>query len=208
MQIFVPFADVERSLRCLDRKRLFCQLREALQCLETIKALQRHHADPSNHAFPSYGNHPAVRSWKQSVRYLTWYACTCSVIIRSTLFTKEGIPYRTQHWDERLRNEHGGWIEVEPVEDRPAWWGRECIHASHRGMLYNKDPSAYPEFAKEGAAHQTYAWPVPLLSASSKKRSMDTPAPWAPIKAIRQEVRMPVTLRPCVLFMEGGAVHG
>ena len=187
MQIFIPFADVIKSLRCLDRKRLFSQLREALQCLATIKLIIAHQQDPTNVPFPAYGNHPAARSWKESVRYLTWYACKCSEIIRETLFTKAGVPYKTECWDNMLRTVHGGWISEEPVEDKPAWWGTERIHASYRGMLYRKNPEHYSQFSAEGKLYDDYVWPVPLLSVKSKRSR--TECPWAPRKAVRPTER-------------------
>lgn len=154
MQTFLPFACVLKSLRCLDHKRLHKQLTEAIQILRIIALMKQGEE-------PKYRNHPAVLMWVGHETYLRYYACCCSQVIReSTRRVKDGEPYDTRLRDLALREELGGWLDKVPVDNTPAWFGKDEFHASHRAALYRKRPDLYGEFQADSLLHEEYHWPV------------------------------------------------
>jgi hypothetical protein len=42
----------------------------------------------------------------------------------------------------------------------PEWWDDQRVHASHRAMLWKKDPVFYAEFEPEDKTCVEYFWPV------------------------------------------------
>lgn len=172
MQTFLPFACVDRSLRCLDHKRLHKQLSEAIQMLRILAQLKRGEQPKG------YGSHPAVLMWVGHERYLRFYACRCSEIIRETTRrVKDGQPYDTRGRDASLREELGGWITQEELTeaDKPSWFGNDNFHSSHRASLYRKKPGHYILFEADAPLHDDYVWPVRSEKAKSSKAKKSSP---------------------------------
>lgn len=137
MQTFLPYESYEDSAAVLDMKRLGKQRVETLQILKALSD-------------PSYGwqNHPAVKMWigyeNSLIRYgeaicIEWlgrgYKDTCLEKIRAT---KDNFETNEDPW----------------------WLGNLKFHASHRGMLYSKNPEFYASFGADFEPELDYWWPT------------------------------------------------
>lgn len=106
MQIFLPYADFEKSLNCLDKKRCFKQLIECRQVLTTngVKVPKK----SGGYMKPSYVHHPIHKIWGQYTDALMYYHDICMRIcvkrwkINTEPWTftflfspKETTPYKT-----------------------------------------------------------------------------------------------------------------
>lgn len=144
MQIFLPFADIQQSVRVLDSDRLNKQTPE---CIQIIKALTD----------PNYGwqNHPAVRmvrnhaGWVHAYAIATMIECTRRHIDRTksrqSLFALKNVAYRQARY-------------------APSWFGDDDFHRSHRSNLVRKDSGFYlPRFVMDDPRIDgtlDYIWPV------------------------------------------------
>lgn len=131
MQTFLPYADVEKSVACLDNKRLGKQRVEAYQILKALKD-------------PSYGwqHHPATKMWRGYEEGLKHYMNAC---------IKEWI---RRGFKNSMKLEHISF----PVL-MPPWVGDEKVHASHRSNLLRKDPVFYGKFGWSETSDLPYIWP-------------------------------------------------
>jgi hypothetical protein len=131
MQTFLPYADFDKSVHCLDRQRLGKQRVEAMQILNTLASGSR------------WANHPAVLMWRGYENALRLYMNKC-----------------IQEWIRRGYNNTMQIVEVtEPVE-MPPWFGNEEFHASHRSNLLRKDAEWYGQFGWGETDQLPYVWPV------------------------------------------------
>lgn len=166
MQTFLTCACVRASLLRLDHRRLQKQLLEAVQILRILNRIKSGQVLSK----PGYAKHPAVLMWLGREKFLRYYACCCSeVIAEVTHRVKDGMPYDTCTLDTALREELGGWINLEDVHDsdKPAWFGDQAFHSAHRASLYRKNPVFYAEFQSDSLLHSDYHWPVRVKRAKT-----------------------------------------
>lgn len=140
MQTFLPYPDFEKSVKCLDWKRLGKQRVEAMQLVNTLEGRTR-----------GWRHHPAALMWRGYVPALKRY-CNCCI----TEWVKRG--YRNTM---RLYPIPAKGIKL------PPWFGSTLFHKSHRAALLAKDLAHYSQFgwktrpAKRGAKDRLpYYWPV------------------------------------------------
>jgi len=131
MQTFLPYPDFDKSIACLDWRRLGKQRVEAMQILHTLTHGSR------------WKNHPAVLMWRGYEDALRLYMNKC-----------------IQEWILRGYNNTMQIAEVtEPVE-MPPWFGEEEFHASHRSNLLRKDAEWYGRFGWDERDQLPYVWPI------------------------------------------------
>lgn len=112
MQNFLPYPDFEKSVRCLDRTRLVKQNLETRQCLNALLGLSE-----------GWVNHPAVKAFRDHERFLFNYGLKVNEEC-----VRRGYKSSIDRYDvyKPLLNAN---------EAPPSWFGKEEIHASHRGRL-------------------------------------------------------------------------
>lgn len=125
MQTFLPYPDIQESVRALDRARLGKQRVEAVGILRVLLGLRT-----------GYRNHPGVLMWEGSERVLWEYARVC---VRE--WTERG------YQSPKTRAALGELYPLLPpgADRMPWWWGGE-IHTNHRGLLMHKAPEHYTQF--------------------------------------------------------------
>lgn len=131
MQTFLPYPDFDKSVKCLDYRRLGKQRVEAMQILKALRD-------------PSYGwqNHPAVNMWRGCEEALKNYMNVC-----------------IQEWVARGYNNTMKFEQLDLWEYRiPHWLGDDKFHASHRSNLLRKDPIWYGQFGWEEDDTLPYVW--------------------------------------------------
>ena len=134
MQTFLPYPSFEKSLVCLDFKRLGKQRVEAFQILNII--LKRTNTK-------GWKNHPSVKMWKNYPNALKLYL---------NLSIKEWIKrgYQNSMQFEKIR----GKIKM------PFWIGNKRFHAAHRSNLLRKDKNYYSKFKWKENSNLPYSWPI------------------------------------------------
>lgn len=130
MQTFLPYPDVEQSVRCLDYRRLGKQRVEAFQILRTLRG----HTS-------GWANHPAVKMWKG-------FESTLELYMNAAI----------REWVRRgYRNNME--LSKESTLSLPPWFGDDGFHASHRSNLLRKDPAWYSQFSWAEPDDLPYVWP-------------------------------------------------
>lgn len=133
MNTFLPYADFDRSVQCLDRQRLGKQRVEVLQLVKAILG-----------ETSGWRTHPCTVMWQNHIDALIQYGlCACeewtsrgySDSVRKQLAVRQTRPFKL-----------------------PLWLGSRRLHASHRGNLRRKDPNFYTwtDPMRDG-----YFWPSP-----------------------------------------------
>lgn len=150
MQVFVPQNTFEESVACLDDRRLYKQVLEALQLLGVILDLPKVDGSPRT----GWRNHPATLQWKPWPGALRKYA---EVGIREC--ARRGM--KTAPLEKMLAR-----VPSLPSEEMPSWWGEERVHSSHRARLLQKDFEHYSQFGWQEAndpnlKDQSYWWAIP-----------------------------------------------
>jgi hypothetical protein len=146
MQVFVPYSDLNHSIKALDSKRLRKQGLEASQLLDVIFSI------PTKSGKPRKGwlKHPALLAWQNYPIELLNYL----------KMTRDEIKFRqfkTEYLDLKI-DEILSLVEVinsSPLPlntAKPVWLGDEKIHSSHRARLLQK---GVEEFYKYGDKAQT-----------------------------------------------------
>ncbi len=147
MQTFLPYADFDRSARCLDSRRLGKQRVEALTLLNILE---------SRTVTKGWRNHPALHMWQGYAEALKLYLNACI--------------------NEWLRRGFVNRIPLEEVDkDRlvmPWWLGRDEFHASHRANLLRKNPDFYGEYGWTENPDTPYWWPTRHLNLKSSDDSV------------------------------------
>lgn len=142
MQTFLPFSSYTESARCLDRQRLGKQRLETYQILCALRD-------------PNYGwqNHPAVNMWRGYESCLAIYGLTICFEWIERGYKDNMYPRIENIWNE-YSYEH-------QERERPPWIGNPHFHASHRAMLFKKDPEYYSGFyGTFDPAITDYYWPT------------------------------------------------
>lgn len=157
MQTFLTSGVFSLNARNIDSKRLNKQLLEGRQILSAL--------------FTGKGwiHHPATKMWAGGEEFLYTYLGA----IRHELDNR-GIK-TDKNWAaiEELRNTY------EFGTSAPSWFNEyefNKIRITHRGRLYEKDPSAYWMFSEEAKIYQDYVcckgcnyyWPTHVLDRASK----------------------------------------
>lgn len=110
MQVFLPFPDIDKSLRCLDKKRLGKQRVEAKQLINTITGIS-----------DGWKNHPCTKMYTEYLGFLKHY------YNRSlSIFSEKG-------GNNILLQP----IEETDIVN-PPWFGSEEFHRSHLSNLLRK----------------------------------------------------------------------
>ena len=139
MQTFLPYPDFQKSLACLDNKRLGKQRVEAKQILDTL----------TNNSV-AWRNHPAVLMWEGHTDCLALYY-NLSLL----------------EWAKRgYRNIKLSECKLISVVSFPYWLGNETFHASHRSNLLRKKPEHYSQFNWEEPDNLPYFWPERIKNES------------------------------------------
>jgi len=130
MQTFMPYSDIDKSVRCLDYRRLGKQRVEAMQTYNQITKGKG-----------GYPHHPVNRMWGKYPDALAYYqnACIEEWIHRGYKNTMKHIPH--------IRN-----------FDMPDWIGDERIHKSHRSNLLRKDGEFYKQYGWTEPTDIEYHW--------------------------------------------------
>ncbi|MFC9834071.1 MSMEG_6728 family protein [Rhodococcus sp. NPDC127530] len=162
MQTFVPDPGFARSAKLLDDRRLGKQRVETFQILRAL-------------VWPSYGwkRHPATAMWRGFTPALVSYGVAMcrewSARGHADALAPQLLEYTAGRTDsyEQLRD-HGL---------LPPWLGDDAVHTSHRRVLAEKAPDAYPPgWRGEGG----YVWPTPVYPRwplrSADPREVLTPA--------------------------------
>jgi hypothetical protein len=131
MQTFLPYNDIQKTVECLDWKRLGCQRKESWQilcCLKGIHSLR-------------WKYHPAVKMWAGYENYLTMYMNNCII--------------------EWIKRGYNNTMEIMTVDNIvvPDWFGGP-IHASHRSALLHKNIEWYGKFGWTEEPKMEYYWPT------------------------------------------------
>lgn len=140
VNVFLPYADYEKSIRVLDKKRLTKQLVECIQLLAVIV-----------HKKKGYANHPVTKIWRPYVGALVHYAHICCLVIRDKY-----PAYSLEKMEARLTS---GEFGAASQEEKPVF--SDAFHDSHKSSLWHKDPEEYHMF-EEHSHINCYAWPVPV----------------------------------------------
>ena len=134
MQTFLPYADLQESVRVLDYRRLGKQRVETFQVLNIL--LDR---TPTK----GWRNHPVTRMWSGYESALQVYQ-----------------NYTIQEWVNRGYKNNMQFEEILiPFPQMPSWFGDEEFHRSHRSNLLRKDYEYYSQFFDEPIDLE-YSWPV------------------------------------------------
>ena len=145
MQTFLPYPDFQKSLACLDNKRLGKQRVEAFQLLCALgdpPALRVREERTGKTDRPrGWENHPAARMWRGYEPILRQY------YNRSILeWVDRGFNNTLPHF-KYVRHPY------------PEWFGVEVFHLSHQSNLTRKDPEYYSQFW-ETPPGMEYVWPI------------------------------------------------
>lgn len=135
MQTFLPYADFEKSLRCLSRQHLCKQRVEAYQIYQRL-------IDPT---IKSWQNHPAVRMWRGHTNALIDYYNTALSVWAKRGYVNDKLqplPYRRTH--HRV----------------PAWLGNRAVHQGYRSNLVRKNAEHYRQYFPKIVTNLPYVWPT------------------------------------------------
>ncbi|MEU2006392.1 MSMEG_6728 family protein [Rhodococcus sp. NPDC019627] len=144
MQTFVPDSGFVRSAKLLDDRRLGKQRVETFQILRAL-------------VWPSYGwkNHPATAMWRGFTPALVAYGVAMCGEWAARGHTEALAPQLLEYSGGRTDT----FAHLRDHGLLPPWLGRADVHASHRRVLAEKAPDAYPpQWRGDGG----YVWPTPV----------------------------------------------
>jgi hypothetical protein len=133
MQTFLPYPDFEKTVRCLDWRRL---AKQRVECNQILKALSGE--------TKGWRNHPATLMWKGYEDALLQYKDYCIAE-----WVKRGYVNNMDYF--------GGDKKI--LAPTPPWFGDPDFHASHRSNLLRKDPVWYGQFGWSEPNDLPYIWP-------------------------------------------------
>jgi hypothetical protein len=122
MQTFLPNHQIKKSAKMLDNKRLFKQVVEGYQILNTLLNGSK------------WGNHPAVLQWEGHESFLVYY----TLVMADEAWDRgiKALPMK-QKITDLVNNCKTKQISLNNPTP-PSWLGRPDIHASHRRRLLLK----------------------------------------------------------------------
>jgi len=138
---FLPYADIERSLMTLDKRRLGKQRVEAGQIIKAI-----------NKETKGWVNHPASKMW-EGYEFLLKHYYNESLRIWELRGGKNKLSQPiTLTEAEQSKLDSGA---------KPWWWGFEPLHESHKAALVRKDDVYYQGLLPEDSPYMKlgYVWP-------------------------------------------------
>jgi hypothetical protein len=139
MQVFLPYANFQKSVQCLDNKRLCKQRIEAKQIIE-INLRKIRNPDE----YIAWQNHPAVLMWRSNDEALKLYYNCC-----------------VHEWLRRgFKNSMSLYNDSIYLAKRPFWFGDERFHSAHRSALLAKNYDHYKQFNWSEEPKIDYYWPV------------------------------------------------
>jgi len=130
MQTFLPYPSFEKTVACLDWRRLGKQRVEAYQILNVLRGQST-----------GWANHPAIKMWRGYEDALAVYMNCC-----------------ISEWIRRGYNNNMK-LELVENYDLPEWVGWEDFHSSHRSNLLRKDFIYYSQFGWDEPNDLPYVWP-------------------------------------------------
>lgn len=135
MQVFMPYSDYQKSVSCLDPKRLGNQIYR--ECVTLI-----------NGGWP---NHPASKIWINHKHHLAIYS----------LFGLKELAKRGWYYSNWFNFFTDIYVNTEDTGP-PQIIGYELYHASHRSQLLRKNFDWYDQFGwKESPGEFPYIWVIP-----------------------------------------------
>jgi hypothetical protein len=139
LQTFLPYSDFEKSVKCLDWKRLNKQRVEAHQIYNIITGK----AKLNRKGKIAWACHPAVLMWHGFPEVLGLYYNLC-----------------IREWKERGHKNNMLIIgDLPTLIKNPEWLGDERLHSSHRQTLLFKKYEWYRQFGWEESPIYEYFWP-------------------------------------------------
>jgi len=138
MQTFLPYADFEKTARCLDYRRLGKQRVEAYQLLLIMN-------DPSK---KGWRNHPAFKMWDGYDLALWEYGMVISSEWKRRGYKDTMIEKLTNLYHSLTYNN----------VSYPSWLGSERFHSSHRSALLFKQYDWYKQFEWSEEPKLDYIW--------------------------------------------------
>lgn len=137
MQTFLPYSDVNKSLKVLDDKRLGKQRVETFQIINAITGRPKLDGTP----YKGWLNHPCSIMWRNYVPLLKMYFNTCI--------------------DEWISRGFKNNMTKEVVDQNviyPNWWGNPKFHDSHKSNLLKKDFNFYSRYEWNVDPTNPYLW--------------------------------------------------
>lgn len=140
MQTFLPYKDIKKTAKCLDRARLGKQRVETIQIAQALLGLSS-----------GWKNHPAVKMWKGYEPFLI------KVYLKTIMEEWENRGYKnikcTEHYNNLL-----SLIDDQKVK-KPNWIDEEfCL--SHQSNLVRKKPEHYRQYFPKVPDSLEYVWPI------------------------------------------------
>ncbi len=139
MQTFLPYPDFEKTVKCLDYRRLGKQRVEAYQILNILIKKKK---NPKVKL--AWENHPAVLMWKNHETALAYY-----------------MNYCIEEWINRGYNNSMNFSPLPELKKvvYPKWFNNKRFHAAHRSNLLRKDKKWYKQFKWKEKNNLEYYWP-------------------------------------------------
>lgn len=138
MQTFIPFKNINKSIKCLDKKRLGKQRVEAIQIARALLGLSN-----------GWKNHPAAKMWLGYESYLVRVYLR-KVMDRWLSLKCDNIKCEV-HYKQLIKL-------VSKKCKKPKWINKEfCI--SHQSNLLRKKPEHYKKYFKNVPNDLEYIWP-------------------------------------------------
>ena len=150
MQTFLPETLFSRCAQVLDQDRLGKQRVEAWQILN----INVRRATTPKHIKIAWENHPAVLMWRGYELALIKYGLAMCHDWKHNLKFKDSLTEKFLDMHLRLCAAY-----PEISEQLPPWIDDDKVQATHRGMLFHKDPKYYQMYSKYSWVDE-YFWPV------------------------------------------------
>ena len=131
MQTFLPYKDFNKSIQCLDYRRLGKQRVEAMQLIKSI--------DNPNYKWSS---HPCSKMWSNYKNALEHYMNLC---------IDEWISRGYNNTMEKAN------VDIDTII-YPSWLGDKRLHDSHKSNLLFKDREFYSRYNWKVSLHLPYYW--------------------------------------------------
>tara|TARA_B000000557_G_scaffold253785_1_gene243223 strand:- start:812 stop:1261 length:450 start_codon:yes stop_codon:yes gene_type:complete len=145
MQTFVPYASLKKTAESLDRARLGKQRSESKIILNVLEAKKS-----GRHLTKKMGwvNHPAVLMWEGHEDFLRVYSIAICLEWIKRGYKDSTLPFFMEGLDRSK------------AKNKPAWWGDQKVHLSHRSKLMSKMPEHYENIFEGVPQNLDYYWPV------------------------------------------------
>ena len=138
MQTFLPYDNFEKTVECLDYRRLGKMRVEAMQVYRVLTGK----AKPNKNGKIAWSSHPCVKMWRGYENALATYHNLC-----------------IKEWIHRGYNNNMLFIEPKGEIVYPHWLGNKKFHSLHRGTLLSKDYEWYSQFGWTEEPKYEYIWP-------------------------------------------------